>query len=108
MPQRATERRTMDEAAAWPVEELRAIAERLQESRERLSGLADELLFVEAGPAGFEATGAVLGIQRRAWGVAADLIGSVGRLAVLALGLRRPAAMDDTDAPAADAAELLR
>jgi hypothetical protein len=57
---------------------------------------------------GVETSRAVLGIQRRAWGVAADLVGSVGRLEVLGLDLRRSMAMEDAPEAAREAAELLR
>jgi hypothetical protein len=90
-----------------PGTELHSIAERLQELRDRLSGLAGELQVLETAAAGAEASRAVTGVQRRTWGVAADLVGVVARLELLARDLRRSSATEEPDGGSRAVAELL-
>jgi hypothetical protein len=59
MPQVSTERGTMGEAASWSGTELRSITETLQELRDRLASLADELQARETAAAGAEARRAI-------------------------------------------------
>jgi hypothetical protein len=107
--QQSAERRTMDDGVRWPATELRSITARLQELRQRLAELVDELRVVEtAGAAGAQASEAITEVQRRAWVVATDLVGAVRRLELLARGLRRPTPRDGSAGLSREVAELLR
>jgi len=95
------------ETASWPGAELRTITEQLQDFRDRLSGLAGELQVLETAAAGAEASRAVTGVQRRTWGIAADLVGVVARLELLARDLRRSSATEEPDGGSRAVADLL-
>jgi hypothetical protein len=106
MSQESSERDGVSEGASWPGSELRSIAERVEELRDRLSGLAGELRGLAPAASDGEASRAVTEVQRRTWIVATDLVGAIGRLEVLGRDLRRlagaeaPPAISEGDAEA--------
>ena len=97
----------MGKGASWAGAELRAITASLKAVREGLSGLAGELQVVESPPDDAQGIQTVREVQQRIGALTANLVGTLGRLEVLAFDLRRPAATGDPNESTAAAAELL-